>query len=228
MTAHSSTAGCPMIAFSRSTELIHSPLRLDQVLGAVGDLDEAQRIDRSDIAGAQPAVRREALGRGLVVVAAGDPWPVHLDLAHALAVPGLLAVVADRTDIHQRQRIALHRHHRETLVLVKRSCCAVSLEMLATGEVSVMPHPWMIWIPSLRVGADHRFRNRGSAHGQAQIRGAASTCPGSSPGSAPSAARSSARPHEMVTCSLSSSGMRSSGCRCGPGNTILQPSMAAV
>ena len=50
------------------------------------------------VAGAEPAVLGELHGAGgVVVVAAGDPRPPHLDLAHALAVPrlDLAAVVHD-------------------------------------------------------------------------------------------------------------------------------------
>src|SRR6266511_2460480 len=60
--------------------------RLDDVLGAVGDLDEAVLVDAADVAGAQPTVV-ELVGRGIEVVAAGDPRPPHFDLADSLAVP---------------------------------------------------------------------------------------------------------------------------------------------
>src|SRR5207245_6888017 len=62
--------------------------RLDQVLGPVGDLDVALRVDRGDVPGAEPPVRRAPVaGPGVVVVGRDHPGPAHLQLAHALAVP---------------------------------------------------------------------------------------------------------------------------------------------
>src|SRR6267142_5829398 len=61
---------------------------LDQILGPVGDLDVAFRVDRGDVSGAEPAVGREAVRRlGVVVVGGDDPGAAHLQLAHALPVP---------------------------------------------------------------------------------------------------------------------------------------------
>ena len=50
------TVGCAISAFSSSTERDPLAAGLDQVLGAVGDLDVAVLVDRADVAGAQPAV----------------------------------------------------------------------------------------------------------------------------------------------------------------------------
>src|SRR5436853_638385 len=52
----------------------------DDVLRAIGDLDETERIDAAHVAGAQPAVV-ESLRRRVLVVRAGDPGAAHLDLA---------------------------------------------------------------------------------------------------------------------------------------------------
>ena len=60
---------------------------LDDVLRAIGDLDVALGIDRPHVAGLEPAVLGEVIGRVRLVVAARDPRPAHLDLAHRLAVP---------------------------------------------------------------------------------------------------------------------------------------------
>src|SRR5688572_16779647 len=61
--------------------------RLDDILGAIGDLDVAIRIDRAYIARAQPAVV-EFLGRIVLVVFSRDPWAANFDLADRFAVPG--------------------------------------------------------------------------------------------------------------------------------------------
>src|SRR5205807_8207191 len=54
--------------------------RLDDVLGAVGDLDEAALVDRSDVAGAQPPGVELVGAARVVVVVAGDPRPADLEL----------------------------------------------------------------------------------------------------------------------------------------------------
>ena len=83
--------------------------RLDQVLGTVGDLDVALGVDGGHVAGAEPAVLGELGGAGgVVVVAAGDPRPPHLDLTHALGVPRLdLAGIIHDSHIHARHDGAL-------------------------------------------------------------------------------------------------------------------------
>ena len=104
MTAASATAGWPISGFSSSTERDPLAARLDDVLGAVGDLDEAPGVDGADVAGAQPAVV-ELLGRRVAVVAGGDPRAAHLDLAYGLAVPRQLgAVVVDDAQLDAGQR----------------------------------------------------------------------------------------------------------------------------
>src|SRR4030095_1014753 len=60
--------------------------RLDDVLGAVGDLDEPLLADATDVPRAQPTVV-ELVGGRVSVVAARDPRPAHFDLAHCLTVP---------------------------------------------------------------------------------------------------------------------------------------------
>ena len=91
MTAASATAGWAMSAFSRSTELIHSPPDLirslvrSEILTNPSESTEATSPVRS-----QPSAVNWSVGRH-VVVAAGDERPAHMDLADALAVPGLVA-----------------------------------------------------------------------------------------------------------------------------------------
>ena len=60
---------------------------LDDVLGAVGQREEAVPVEGADVTGAQPAVA-ELLRVGVVVlvVAGGDPRAAHLELADRLAV----------------------------------------------------------------------------------------------------------------------------------------------
>ena len=96
--------------------------RLDHVLRAVLDHHVALRVERGDVAGLEPAVLGPALGLlGRVVVGGRDPRAAHLELAHRLAVPrDLLAVVADRAQLHERKRQALHRDHVELGLLVRR------------------------------------------------------------------------------------------------------------
>jgi hypothetical protein len=80
-----------------STEEIHPPAGLDQVLGAVGD-DEAAvgRVDR-DIAGHEPAVVGESVGALAAEAGIGDPRAAHQQPAHRLPVPrdGPAPLVAD-------------------------------------------------------------------------------------------------------------------------------------
>ena len=51
MIAASATAGCETAMFSSAIELIHSPPRFDDVLGAIDDLGAAVRVDGADVAG---------------------------------------------------------------------------------------------------------------------------------------------------------------------------------
>ncbi len=59
------------------------PGRDDQVLLAIGDRDESLGVDRGDVAGRDPAVVVEDLGRrlGVVVVPREDRARPHLQLA---------------------------------------------------------------------------------------------------------------------------------------------------
>src|SRR5579862_198293 len=66
--------------------------RLDHVLRAILDLDEAPRADGNDVAGPEPAVRRPAVrALGRVEVGRSDPRAAHLELAHRLVVHGTSA-----------------------------------------------------------------------------------------------------------------------------------------
>src|SRR5207244_8121313 len=83
--------------------------RLDQVLRTVLDLDVTASVDRDDVAGAEPAVRGEAVGRlGALVVGASDPGTAHLELTHRPPVPGhLVPRVVPGADLDERHRIPL-------------------------------------------------------------------------------------------------------------------------
>src|SRR6267378_3699135 len=82
---------------------------LDEIFGAVLDLDVAAGIDGDDVAGTEPAVRGETVRRlRALVVRAGDPRTAHLELTHRLTVPWhVLPRVVLGADLDQRHRIAL-------------------------------------------------------------------------------------------------------------------------
>src|SRR5439155_3727180 len=84
---------------------------LDEVLGAILDLDVAARVDRYDVAGAEPAIRRETVRRPrALVVSASDPGTAHFELTHRLPVPGhLLPRVVPGADLDERHRVPLLR-----------------------------------------------------------------------------------------------------------------------
>src|SRR5206468_1605107 len=82
---------------------------LDQVLGAILDLDVAARVDGDDVAGAEPAIRREPVRRlRAFVVRASDPWTAHFELPHRLPVPGhLVPRIVPGADLDERHRVPL-------------------------------------------------------------------------------------------------------------------------
>src|ERR1700676_5328886 len=58
-----------------------------EILGAVDDLDEALVVHVGDVSGAEPAVGGPAVGLvGRIVVATGNPWSAHFELARSFAV----------------------------------------------------------------------------------------------------------------------------------------------
>src|SRR5437870_12186195 len=62
---------------------------LDEVLGAILDLDVPARVDGDDVAGAEPPVGRETVRRlRALVVRASDPRTAHPELTHRLPGPG--------------------------------------------------------------------------------------------------------------------------------------------
>src|SRR5207244_13497248 len=82
--------------------------RLDDVLGAVHDLDIALRVNGRDIAGLEPAVRSKSVGRFEAVVAAGDPRPPDLYFAHSGAVPGdHTPLLVHQAEVHSHGGVAL-------------------------------------------------------------------------------------------------------------------------
>src|SRR3954452_17197750 len=85
--------------------------RLDHVLRAVLDHDEAAWVHRDDVTGLEPAVVGPAIRLlGRVEVTRGDPRPANLELAHRLGVPRHLAPVeVTHAQLDERERHALHR-----------------------------------------------------------------------------------------------------------------------
>ena len=85
---------------------------LDDVLGAVGQRDEALRIDAADVPGSKPAVV-ELRRIGILVVRTGDPRTANLYLAHGLTVVGQHAArVVDEANLdpaHHSARGAAQR-----------------------------------------------------------------------------------------------------------------------
>src|SRR5207249_9829465 len=99
---------------------------LDEVLGAILDLDVAARVDGDDVAGAEPAVRCESV-RGLraLVVSASDPGAAHFELTHRLPVPGhLVPRVVPGADLNERHRIPL-------LCAIREACLHVRILEIA-------------------------------------------------------------------------------------------------
>src|SRR3954469_11420141 len=81
--------------------------RLDHVLGAVGDLDVAVRIDGADIARREPAVLQRIAALGLEV-AFDHPRAAHLQVAERLAVPRqVAAVLVDDAQVDTEERAPL-------------------------------------------------------------------------------------------------------------------------
>ena len=77
--------------------------RLDQVLGAVGQVQVPLRVDGDHVAGLEPAVVRPAVLRALHVrVGRGDPRTPDLELALGLAIPRhLAAALVDAAHLYQ-------------------------------------------------------------------------------------------------------------------------------
>src|SRR6478752_575694 len=82
---------------------------LDQVLGAIDELDVGVALELGDVAGAQPTVLRELLARvRVLVIGAGDPRAADLELAAAVGVD---------TELDQGEDAALHGAERVLLVV---------------------------------------------------------------------------------------------------------------
>ena len=82
--------------------------RLDHVLGAVGDLHVAVRVDGGDVAGVEKAVRVEDVAAFVLEIGSRDRGPAHLEPAEGLAVPWQRAagVVGD-LHLDAERRVAL-------------------------------------------------------------------------------------------------------------------------
>src|SRR5690606_20416524 len=96
---------------------------LDDVLGPVGEGEEAVGADDADVAGLEPAVLAELVGgaqrflAGSVVVGAGDPRAADFQLTRGLAVPGEpLATGAGETGLDTSREAALGQPVGELLV----------------------------------------------------------------------------------------------------------------
>ena len=98
-----------MIRPSSSTDEIHSPARLHQVLRAIHQLQTAISIDYSHIAGAQPTVGEFVTGLTVVVVGARDPGTTHLEFSKRRVIPGhfLATLHIDHAELNPRQRRSL-------------------------------------------------------------------------------------------------------------------------
>ena len=106
MTAASATAGCPISAHSSATELIHSPPDLIRSLRPVLDLDVAARVDRHDVAGAEPAVVGERSRRPPPVVVRGARPTAPRTSSSPIVWPsqGTMPVLVPRADLDERRR----------------------------------------------------------------------------------------------------------------------------
>src|SRR5215472_1868370 len=90
---------------------------LYQVLAAVHQLDTTGGIDGGYIAGTKPAIVRPPFVRlRSVEVAAGNPGPADLQLAHGFTIARSAALVIADTDIDKRQGPALLGSHCVLLV----------------------------------------------------------------------------------------------------------------
>src|SRR5271165_5438353 len=116
-----------MIAFSSSTELIHSPARLDQVLTAVRDAHVPFGVDRGNVTGAEPAVVGKLVrARWLIVVACGDDRAANLQFANGSAVPRLRAVFSHDAQLDQGNRESLAGAN--LILLLGRQACVLRFE----------------------------------------------------------------------------------------------------
>ena len=81
--------------------------RLDHVLGAVGDLHVAVRVDGGDVAGVEEAVLVEDVA-AVLEIAARNRRPAHLEPAEGLAVARqLVAGVVGDLHLDPERRVAL-------------------------------------------------------------------------------------------------------------------------
>ena len=138
-----------MSAFSRSTELIHSPPDLIRSLVRSVIFMNPFRIDGGDVAGAQPAVVRPLVGQLVrLVIGGGDPGPAHLQLAHGLAVPGHNAGVVHQPACRRRAwRCPASPDSRSACPRRAPSMDDFRIAALPSGVVSVMPQAWMVRTP---------------------------------------------------------------------------------
>ena len=74
--------------FSMSMEEIHSPPRLDDILGPVRDADIAVLVDRRDVAGVEESFLVQDFAAFALEIRAGDRHATHLQPPGGLAVPG--------------------------------------------------------------------------------------------------------------------------------------------
>src|SRR3989441_12731526 len=114
--------------------------RLDQVLGPVGDLDVALGVDRGDVPGAEPTVRREAVRRlEVVVVRRDDPGTAHLELAHARPVPRqLVSGIVHDASVDTDRRVPDARE--DVVALLLRPVGHVALEPRDRSERRHLGH----------------------------------------------------------------------------------------
>ena len=204
---------------------------LDQVLGPVADADAAASVDLDDVAGLEPAVVGELLGAAAAVVGGARP-----------TVPGPRARPSSRRptgSARRRRRGARSSTNGEGDALADRGSRTAprarrrrarrgSRQTLPSGEVSVIPHAWMIVSPWRVEALEHALRDRRAADDQALERaqvpavGLGVRAPAASPSTR------SGTPAVSVTRSSASRSSTLSGSSRGPGSTSPAPANAAA
>src|SRR3546814_14031226 len=92
-------------------------------LSAPGDVEEALRVETTEVAGVEPAVlQRLGIGLGIVVVAGEDGGAAHADLALLAGRQALAGCVLDG-DLHAGARIAAGADRHGVVVEIGRASC---------------------------------------------------------------------------------------------------------
>src|SRR5690606_3863688 len=106
--ANARTAARRVLEIDRADPLA---ARFDHVLGTVGEAQEAEAVDRPDVAGVEPAVA--VCGGKVGVIAIHDPRAADLQLARLFAVPcQRRAFIVDDAQLDAELHPALPRQDR--------------------------------------------------------------------------------------------------------------------